>query len=124
MGPSMMHANLIRFPAIRWSILLTFGSYLVTTQPLGTMALLAHWFPGRPKMALQTFYFDIRDGVPLRDRIGKRFALNAEAIDHSKRLAARFRNESGHDELDLSISVLDELGREIHRELVHPMVPT
>jgi len=75
-------------------------------------------------MALQTFYFDIKDGVPIRDRIGKRFALNAEAVDHSKRLAARFRNESGHDEPDLSISVLDETGCEIHRELVHPMVPT
>jgi hypothetical protein len=41
-------------------------------------------------MALQTFYFDMKDGVPIRDRIGMRFALNAEAIDHSKRLAARF----------------------------------
>jgi hypothetical protein len=30
-------------------------------------------------MALQTFYFDMKDGVPIRDRIGKRFALNAEA---------------------------------------------
>jgi hypothetical protein len=60
-------------------------------------------------MALQTFYFDMKDGVPIRDRIGKRFALNAEAVDHSKRLAARFRNESGHDEPDLTICVLDEL---------------
>jgi len=53
-------------------------------------------------MALQTFYFDIKDGVPIRDRIGKRFALNA-AIDHSKRLAARFRNESSQDEPDMTI---------------------
>jgi hypothetical protein len=75
-------------------------------------------------MALQTFYFDMKDGVPIRDRIGKRFALDAEAIDHSKRLAARFRNESGHEEPDLSICVVDESGREIHREPVHPMVPT
>jgi hypothetical protein len=75
-------------------------------------------------MALQTFYFDMKDGVPVRDRIGKCFALNAEAIDHSKRLAARFRHERIHDEPDLCISVLDESGREIHRELVHPMVPT
>jgi uncharacterized protein DUF6894 len=70
-------------------------------------------------MPLQTFYFDMKDGVAVRDRIGKRFALNAEAIDHSKRLAQRFRNESGHDEPDLIISVLDETGREIHREPVH-----
>jgi hypothetical protein len=38
---------------------------------------------------LRTVYFDVRDGVPTRDRIGKRFALNAEAIDHGKMLAAR-----------------------------------
>jgi hypothetical protein len=75
-------------------------------------------------MALQTFYFDMKDGVAIRDRIGKRFALNAEAIDHSKRLAARIRHERIHDEPDLSICVLDESGREIHRELVHPMVPS
>jgi hypothetical protein len=85
---------------------------------------LAHWLAGEKKMALQTFYFDMKDGVPIRDRIGKRFALDAEAVDHSKRLAARFRSESGHDEPDLTICVLDELGREIHRELVHPMVAT
>jgi hypothetical protein len=72
-------------------------------------------------MPLQTFYFDMKDGVTVRDRIGKRFARNAEAVDHSKTLAARFRNESGHDEPDLSISVLDEAGREIHREQVHQM---
>jgi hypothetical protein len=75
-------------------------------------------------MALQTFYFDMKGGVPVRDRIGKRFTLNAEAIDHSKSLAARFRHERIHDEPDLSICVLDESGREIHRELVHPTIPT
>jgi hypothetical protein len=73
---------------------------------------------------LKAIGFDMKDGVPIRDRIGKRFALNAEAVNHSKRLAARIRNESGHDEPDLTIWVLDELGREIHRELVHPMVQT
>jgi hypothetical protein len=76
-------------------------------------------------MALQTFYSD-----PIRSETGLEsvLALNAEAIDeaidHSKRLAARFRGESGHDEPDLTISVVDETGREIHREMVHPMVPT
>jgi hypothetical protein len=69
--------------------------------------------------ALQNFYFDMRDGILIRDRIGKRFALNAEAIDHSKRLAARLRSESGHDEPDLTICVMDELDHEIHREPVH-----
>jgi hypothetical protein len=38
-------------------------------------------------MALQTFYFDIKDGVPIRDKMGKRFALNAEAIEQEARCA-------------------------------------
>jgi hypothetical protein len=71
-------------------------------------------------MAMQTFYFDMKDGVPIRDIIGKRFALNSEAIDHSKSLAARFRHEHIHDKPDLMICVLNESGCEIHRELVHP----
>jgi hypothetical protein len=73
---------------------------------------------------MRTFYFDMKDGVPIRDRIGKQFSLNTEAVDHSIRLAARFRHERIHDEPDLVICVLDETGREIHRELVHPLVPT
>jgi hypothetical protein len=119
-----MQTSLIRFVAIRWSILIAFGSYLVAPQLFGELRRGRHIGLLETIMALQTFYFDMKDGVSIRDRIGKRFALNAEAIDHSKRLAARFRNESGHDEPDLSICVFDELGHEIHRELVHPMVPT
>jgi hypothetical protein len=75
-------------------------------------------------MAMQTFYFDMKDGVPIRDRIGMQFALNAQAIEHSKNLAARFRHDRIHDEPDLVICVLDESGREIHREPVHPIMPT
>jgi hypothetical protein len=41
----------------------------------------------------------------------------------SKLLAARFRNE-GRDEPDLAIVVLNESGREIHREPVHPATST
>jgi hypothetical protein len=83
---------------------------------------MAHWL-AETEMAMQTFYFDIKDGVPIRDRVGKRFALNSEAIDHSKRLATRFRHEHIEDKPDLMICILDESGREIHRELVHPMAP-
>ena len=56
---------------------------------------------------MQTFYFDTRDGVPVRDRVGKQFRLDSEAIEHSKLLAARFRDE-GRDEPDLAIVVLNE----------------
>jgi len=74
-------------------------------------------------MAMKTFYFDMKDGVPIRDRIGMRFALNAEAIDHSKTLAAQFRHDRIHNEPDLVICVVEESGHEIHREQVYPITP-
>jgi hypothetical protein len=70
-------------------------------------------------MAMQTFFFDMKDGVPLRDRIGIEFDTNAEAIEHSRVLAQHFRDESLRDDPDLEISVVNALGREIHREFVH-----
>jgi hypothetical protein len=75
-------------------------------------------------MATQTYYFDMKDGVPVRDRVGMQFTLNSQAIEHSKSLAAQFRQEGIHEEPDLVICVLDPSGREIHREVVHPMPPT
>ncbi|MBO4222454.1 DUF6894 family protein [Bradyrhizobium neotropicale] len=68
---------------------------------------------------MQTFYFDRKDGVPIRDRIGKQFPSDAEAIQYSKILAAHFRKEAP-TEPDLAIVVVSESGREIHREPVHP----
>ena len=47
----------------------------------------------------QTFYFDMKDGVTVRDRIGMQLMFDAEAITHSKELAERFRHERTHDEL-------------------------
>jgi hypothetical protein len=70
-------------------------------------------------MAMQTFFFDMRDGVPLRDRIGIKFDTNVEAIAHSRVLARHFRDESLRDDKDLEISVVNALGQEIHREFVH-----
>lgn len=70
---------------------------------------------------MHTFYFDTKDGVPVRDRIGKQFRLNSEAIEYSKTLAARFRHEP-HTQPDLIVVVLDETGREVHREPVYPTV--
>ena len=72
-------------------------------------------------MATQTYYFDMKDGVTVRDRIGKQFASIAEAIAHSEALAERFRHEHAHDEPDLSISVISESGAEVHRERIHPL---
>jgi hypothetical protein len=68
---------------------------------------------------MQTFFFDMKDGVPLRDRIGVEFDTNVEAIEHSRVLAQHFRDESLRDDQDLEISVVNAQGREIHREFVH-----
>jgi hypothetical protein len=70
-------------------------------------------------IAVQTFFFDMKDGVPLRDRIGIEFNTNLEAIEHSQVLAQHFRDDSLTDDQDLEISVVNALGREIHREFVH-----
>jgi hypothetical protein len=71
------------------------------------------------KTAMQKFFFDMKDGVPLRDRVGIDFKGNLEAIQHSKELARHFRDDSLRDDQDLEISVVNALGREIHREFVH-----
>jgi hypothetical protein len=69
--------------------------------------------------AMQTFFFDMKDGVPMRDRVGIEFNSNAEAIVHCKELAQHWRDGSLRDDQDLEISVVNSLGREIHREFVH-----
>jgi hypothetical protein len=69
--------------------------------------------------AMQTFFFDMKDGVPMRDRVGIEFNTNAEAIAHCGVLAQRFYDNSLTDDQDLEISVVNALGREIHREFVH-----
>jgi hypothetical protein len=68
---------------------------------------------------MQMFFFDMKDGVPLRDRVGIEFKTNAEAIAHCGELAQHFRDESLRDDQDLEISVVNASGREIHREFVH-----
>jgi hypothetical protein len=68
---------------------------------------------------MQKFFFDMKDGVPMRDRIGLEFETNADAIAHCGALAKHFFDESLVDDQDLEISVVNALGREIHREFVH-----
>jgi hypothetical protein len=68
---------------------------------------------------MQKFFFDMKDGVPMRDRIGLEFKTNADAIAHCEALARHFFDESLTDDQDLEISVVNSLGREIHREFVH-----
>jgi hypothetical protein len=68
---------------------------------------------------MQKFFFDMKDGVPMRDKIGIEFKTNAEAIVHCQELAQHWRDESLCDDKDLEISVVNSLGREIHKEFVH-----
>jgi hypothetical protein len=72
---------------------------------------------------MRTFYFDMKDGVPIRDRVGLQLLTAAGAIEHSKELARRFGHEHPLKDRDLSITVIDESGSELHRERVYPNVP-
>jgi hypothetical protein len=69
---------------------------------------------------MSTYYFDTQDGVPVRDRTGKDLASTGAAIEHSKQIASAMRNRSEPVNKDLSVIVLDESGREVHREPVYP----
>ena len=68
---------------------------------------------------MQTFFFGMKDGVPMRDRVGIDFKNDLEAIEHCRELARHFRDGSLLDDQDLEISVVNSGGREIHREFVH-----
>ncbi len=61
---------------------------------------------------MQKFFFDMRDGVPNRDRVGIEFSTNAEAITYCKAMAQDFRDHSLRNDQDLEIMVVNEIGRE------------
>ncbi len=69
---------------------------------------------------MQTYYFDMKDGVPIRDRAGLEFRTDSQAIEHSKELARRFSHERSVRDDDLFVVVVNESGAEIHREPVYP----
>jgi len=69
---------------------------------------------------MPTYYFDTQDGVPVRDRTGKILVSTSAAIELSKQMAAAMRNEPEPVNKDLNIIVLDESGKEVHREPVYP----
>jgi len=68
---------------------------------------------------MQKFFFDMKDGVPNRDRVGTEFKTNSEAIEHCKEMAQDFRDNSLRDDQDLEILVVNEIGREIYRQFAH-----
>jgi hypothetical protein len=67
---------------------------------------------------MRTYYFDKKDGIPVRDHKGTEFAKASEAIEHSKKLAAGIRDRLHSRHSNLIIAVVDESGTEIHREPV------
>lgn len=69
---------------------------------------------------MRTYYFDFKDGVPVRDKSGLDLVSDGAAIAHSKDLADRVRREQPKGHRDLRIVVLDESGREVHREQIYP----
>ena len=69
---------------------------------------------------MPTFYFDRKDGIPIRDRAGLQFPAIANAIQHSKELARQLSSEQPRKDPALSIVVIDESGAEVHRERVYP----
>jgi len=69
---------------------------------------------------MRTYYFDMKDGLPTRDRKGIEFSSAAGAIAHSKELAQRLRDEPRIKDPMLAIIVVDETGAEVHREQVYP----
>ena len=68
---------------------------------------------------MRTYYFDIKGRVTTRDRAGVQFLTAATAIEHSKELARRLRDDPRLSDPDLAISVIDESGAEVHREQVY-----
>ncbi|MCW2154326.1 UNVERIFIED_ORG: hypothetical protein M2215_000338 [Bradyrhizobium japonicum] len=74
---------------------------------------------GRERIVMRTYYFDMKDGVPARDKSGLEFGSDGAAIAHSKSLAEDVRTKRPGGHPDLRIVVIDENGREVHREPVY-----
>ena len=68
---------------------------------------------------MRTYYFDTKDGVPVRDTQGMDFASASEAIEYGKKLAASIRGEARKRDSDLPIVITNESGTEVHREPVY-----
>jgi len=69
---------------------------------------------------VHTYFFDTKDGVTVRDRVGLSFKLDSEAIEHSISLAKEMRLRGPIKESDLRISVINESGSVVHIEMVSP----
>jgi hypothetical protein len=73
---------------------------------------------------MRTYYFDIKDGIPVRDKGGLEFPTVSAAIEHSKNLASKLRDDPRPKDRALSVIVVDESGTQIHSEPVFPETPS
>ena len=64
------------------------------------------------------FYFDISDGLPIRDHVGRDFGLASEAVIYAKYLAADLRCLEPDIRPRLSVRVIGEGLEPIHEEAV------
>jgi uncharacterized protein DUF6894 len=76
---------------------------------------------------MRTYYFDTKDGIPVRDNKGIDFSQASEAIEHSKKLAAGIRSQAQKRDRNLTIVVTDESGQRFTAswytwpiKLIHP----
>ncbi|MBR0827160.1 hypothetical protein JQ596_16605 [Bradyrhizobium manausense] len=69
---------------------------------------------------MHTYDFDIKDGVPVRDKSDLEFVNDGVSIVHRKSLADNVRREEPKGHPELRIVVIDESGREVHRERIYP----
>ncbi len=69
---------------------------------------------------MQIYYFDMKDGAAIRDRAGREFQTDSQAIEHGKALARRLSHEHPNKDENLCVIVLNAAGSEIHREPVYP----
>ncbi|CAN5255090.1 hypothetical protein BH11PSE4_BH11PSE4_28150 [soil metagenome] len=70
----------------------------------------------------RTYFFDLKDGVAVRDRLGLEFITTGAAIAHSRQVALNLSESDPPGDPDLYVAVVNESGAEIHREPVYPDV--
>ena len=69
---------------------------------------------------IKTYYLDVKSGERTINRFDMRFALDGEAVEHAKQLAAQLRHRHFNNHPGLMIEVIDPSSRTIHREIVYP----
>ena len=69
---------------------------------------------------MNTYLLDVKAAERTLNRFEVRFALDHEAVEHSKQLAASLRHRHFNNHPGLTIVVLDQSSRTIHEEVVYP----